>query len=449
MMVCGDILFIRYPSTQETLFFNIREDKLVAFNQEGKTGAKWPMKTYVRQPALDPEDDTRFYTVLDNKIALFDTKTMTYKITDIPANTQMIRMVMLKLDQEKYPGYSACSLYSHKGQTQLVNFGNKRMVSLVTDVSGGMNEGNCLTITDSDLLIVGGGYGGSTGIYDIEKGLKSTYEGIGQQEGVCAYGNNVFLGAYPTAAIYKATPSSSSFTYQSVFNMGKNSSVSGYDNQDRPYNFLPVYEKEIMVIATIPAQNFTTGALAFIDANNNTAKYFQKFPVEHQSAASLAYRDGTLFMGTTTRTGYGTDSIKSQAVLVAMNVDTKEHKVYDLPFTAAAVTALCTDSEGKIWGMGWDNLFCFDPATEKFVYNKKVDIACSNATWRDIKMSLGGDGSCIFISSATTRDFYRYDIASDKLEVLVEDIGWYHVGDDYGNFYFLNGVNVNKLTFKY
>lgn len=449
MMVCGDILVIRYPSTQETIFFNIREDKLVAFNQEGKTGAGNVMKTYVRQPALDPEDDTRFYTVVNNKLAIFDTKTLTYKITNVSANTQMIRMVFLKLDQEKYPGYSACSLYSHKGQTQFINIEKNKVVALNTDISGGMNEGNCLTITDSDLLIVGGGYGGSTGVYDIEHGTKKTYEGIGQQEGVGAYGSMVFLGSYPNSVIHKATPTATSFTYTSILNMGKNSSVSGYNNQDRPYNFLPVYEKGVMVVASIPAQNFTTGALAIFDPNTNAQKYFKKFPVQDQSAASLAYSNGTLFMGTTTRAGYGTSAKATQAVLVAMNMDTYEHKTYTLPFIAGAITALCTDTEGKIWGMGWDNLFCFDPAMEKFVYNKKINIACANATWRDIKMSLGGDGSCIFISSATTMDFYRYDIKADKLDVIAENVGWYHVGDSYGNFYFLNGINVNKLTFKY
>ncbi len=449
MMIFGDILIIRYPSTSETIFFNIREDKLVAFNQQGKTGAKWPMKTYCRNPAADPEDDTRFYSVVDNKLTLFDTKTMTYKITDIPGPVQMIKMVMLKLDQTKYPGYSACGLQSHLGKMQFVNIEKKKYVSITTKVQGGKNEGNCLTLTDSGLLIIGGNFGGSTGFYDTKTGEKFYYSKIGQQEGIAAYGNKVFLGSYPTAQLSLINTDVSLTSHTALLNMGKAPSISGYNNQDRPYNLLPIYEKGLMAVATIPAQGFTTGAIALLDGETGATKYHAIFPIKNMSAASLAYSDGKLFMGTTVAAGSGTSSIATQALLVAMDVDSKEIKTYDLPFSARGILALCTDDNGKIWGMGYNNIFCFDPETEKFEYTQKLDLICNNGGWRDLKMSLGGDGTCVFLSNSHTKDFYRFDLETKAFDIIAEDIGCYHQGDEEGNFYFIDGVNVNKLAFKY
>lgn len=449
MMVFGDILMIRYPSTSETIFFNIREDKLMGFNQEGKTGAKWPMLTYCRTPAADPEDDTRFYSVVDSKLTLFDTKTMTYKITSVPGPVQMIKMVMLKLDQKKHPGYSVCGLQSHLGKIQFVNIKNKKHVSITTKVQGGKNEGNCLTVTDSGILVIGGNYGGGTGFYNIKTGERSFYSGIGQQEGTCAFGNKVFFGSYPTAQLSMIDTDASSIKHSPLLNMGKAASISGYHNQDRPYNFLPIYEKGLMAVATIPAKGFTTGAIALIDGRTGVTAYHAKFPVEHMSAASLAYSDGKLFMGTTVAAGSGTSARAYQALLISMDVDTKEVKKYDLPFTVRGILTMCTDDNGKIWGMAWNNIFCFDPKTEKFEFSKKLDINCNNGGWRDLKMTLGGDGTCVFISGVYTKNLYRFDLITKEFDLIAEGVGSLHTSDKEGNFYFINGTNVNKVTFEY
>jgi len=450
MKVYGDILFIRYPSTLETLFVNIRTGEIVNFNKEGQTGAKGLMKTYARQPAAVPGDPTCFYTIMDSKIAVFDTKTLTYRLTETNApNSGTIRMVMLKLNSDKYTGYSACSIYSHKGKVQFSNLDTHESVILDTKVTASVNDVNCLTVTDSGKLIAGGNYGGSTGIYDIATGEKELYEGISQQEGIMAYGDLVFAGSYPEARIRIIDMRKSAWNHEMILHMFKNPNISGYDNQDRPYTFLPIYEEGIMAVATVPAQNFTTGALALIDVETREILYYDKFPVQHQSAVSLAYSDGKLFMGTTVRPGYGTSAKASQAVLVEMDIGKKTFKTHALPNTSGCVTAMVTDGEGKIWGMSYNMMFCFDPSTSKYIYTQKQDIPCANATWRDLKMSLGGDGSCILISSSSSRDFYRFDLDTKKLTVLAENVGWHHVGDAFGNFYFISGTRVNKLSFEY
>ena len=335
------------------------------------------------------------------------------------------------------------------GKIQFTNIKSKKYVSITTEVKGGMNRGNCLTITESGLLIIGGEYGGSTGAYDLKTGERLFYDEIGQQEGICAYGDNLFLGAYPKAQIYLMKTDVSFSSHTSLLNMGSAPSVSGYHHQDRPYNFLSIYEKGLVAVATIPAQGYTTGAIALLDGETGATKYHAKFPVEHQSAASLAYSDGKLFMGTTVQAGSGTSSRANQALLVSMDIETKETKTYKLPFNVRGILTMCTDNDGKIWGMAWNHFFCFDPETEEFVYTKQVDLNCNNGGWKDVKMSLGGDGKCLFVSSIITKDFFRFDMETGDFDMIAEDIGCYHVGDDEGNFYFVDGVNVNKLVFEY
>jgi len=449
MKVFGDILFIRYPSTQETLFLNIRTNKLVAFNKAGGSGNPQMIKTYCRQPAADPENSKNFYTVMENQLALFDTEKLTYTLTGVSCpNNQMIRMVMLKLNSDKYTGYSACSIYSHKGQMQFSNFDTKRSIVFNTTFEGSPNDINCLTITEAGKIIIGGGYGGSTGVLDLKSGRRLIHQGIGQQEGIMAYGNKVFIGSYPNANIVMVD-TAFGWTVQSVLNMHYNNNVSGYHNQDRPYTFLPIYEKEIMAIGAIPAQSFNTGAIALIDANNNKVLYFDKFPIAGHSAASMVYTNDKLYIGTTTTAGYGTDEIAFQAVLMSLDLDTKEYKTYNLPCAAGAVTALTVDNDGKIWGMAYNQLFSFDPVSEDFDYLFDTAIHSNNQAWREFKISMGADGSCLFISGAISQDLFRFDLNTKKLELMAENVGWYHIMDNYGNFYLMKGTELNKVSFKH
>jgi len=449
MKVFGDILFIRYPGTLETLFLNIRTNKLVAFNKAGSTGNPTVIKTYCRQPAADPENSKNFYTIMENQLALFDTEKLTYTLTGVSCpDNQMIRMVMLKLKSKTYTGYSACSIYSHKGKMQFSNFTTKKSVVFNTTFDGSPNDINCLTITESGKIIVGGNYGGSTGVYDITTGQRYLYQGLSQQEGVMAYGDKVVVGTYPNANLY-IVDTASGWKAKHLGSVLKNASVAGYHNQDRPYTMLPIYDKGITVVGTIPAQSFTTGAIAFISMNSGTVSYLDKFPIAGQSASAMAYTNGKLYMGTTTRAGYGTAAVSTQAYLLAMDMDTKKCKTYSLPFNALAITAMTVAEDGKIWGMAYDYIFSFDPVREKFDYYRDINIHCSNQTWREFKMTMGADGSCIFISGAVSKDFYRFDLNTKRLDTIAEDVGWHHVMDNYGNFYFMKGTELYKLTFKY
>ena len=152
-------------------------------------------------------------------------------------------------------------------------------------------------------------------------------------------------------------------------------------------------------------------------------------------------------MGTTTRVGYGTTPIADNAIIVSMDMDTKEFKTYSLPFTAAAVTAMAVTEDGKIWGIGYNTIFCFDPETEKIEYSENLGLKVNNRTNREFTVTVGSDGTTLFISSNITRDFYRFDTKEKKFETIAEDVGWRHVMDNYGNFYFSNETEVNKLTF--
>ena len=45
-----------------------------------------------------------------------------------------------------------------------------------------------------------------------------------------------------------------------------------------------------------------------------------------------------------------------------------------------------------------------------------------------------------------TGDLYRIDIATKDVTVLIRDFGLYHVEDDQGNIYGVQGINVHKYT---
>jgi len=449
--IYGDVIIIRYPSTQKTVYYNIRTMEQVGFHKKNyASSAPDPdnFKTYARHSAAVPDDPTKFYSVIEGEIAVFDTVKLEYVLTGTKATTNYIRMVCLKLDQEKYPGYSICGLYSHKGKVQFSNLEKKQTVVITTTVSGQPNEPNCLTITKNGVLYIGGGYGGSTGTYNVKTGEKAFYDTLSQQEGITAYGNKVYIGTYPTAGIYFHN-SLVPWNVTSILNMGKSTEIPNYHNQDRPYTFIAAPDKKIMAAFTVPAQSFTTGAMAFFNADNGSLLYQAKFPIENQSAVSGVYYDGIMYLGTTVRAGYGTTALSDRACIIAYDVDNKTYERIDIPQSGIhAVTAMTVTKDGVIWGFGYNLLFKYIISEKKFEFVKKMPIACGNQVYRDLTVSLSADEKVLFVSSHTTMDFYRYDIDTGSFSVIAKDVGWHHVSDNYGRFYFLKDTGINCLEFE-
>ncbi|MGI6563272.1 MAG: hypothetical protein ACOX3Q_12055 [Clostridia bacterium] len=446
MDIYGDILAIRYPNTYEMIFFDIRKEETVEFKDE-LTGSSYKViKTNCRQGAADPEDPTKFYTVIADRLVLFDTVSRTYSTTRTMANAHT-RMVFLKLG-EKYEGWSACSMFGGSGKIQFSNLQTGINYTRDTNVSGQPNEPNCLTVSKSGILCIGGGYGGSTGFFDIKTGESALFNALNQQEGMTAYDNMIYYGTYPNATIHYGPASVKLWMSKTVLNMGSSSEIPDYELQDRPYTFLSIPEENLVAICTVPAQNSYTGAMALIQASTNTVKKHIAFPVKYQSGVSMAYKDGIIYIGTTSRAGYGTDAKAWEAKLLAYDIAQDTFTEYELPMrNVAAITALTIAGDGNLWGFAYNYLFCFDTEKREFIAYKQQDILCNNQTWREFKLT-PGDENCIFASCAYTKTLYYVSLQDMKAYPIAENVGWGHVTDNYGNFYLLNGINVYKVSFK-
>lgn len=446
MHIYGDILVIRYPTTQEMLFFDIRNNELVEFKNEISGASSKVVKTLCRQPAADPEDPTKFYTVISGKLAVFDTVSRTYSITKTNATSSFIRMVFLKLG-DKYEGWSACSLYGHSGGIQFSNLSSNLSQIITTDVSGQPNVPNCLALTKNGLLYIGGGYGGSTGIYNVNTGESALFNKLGQQEGMVAYNNLMYFGTYPKAIIHAGSSNMSSWSVNSILSMESSSTIPGYEHQDRPYTFLSIPEEKLIAICSVPAQGSYTGAIALLNAGSVNVRKHASFPIANQSGVSMAYKDGVIYIGTTTRAGYGTSSKAKKAKLLAYDIAEDSFTEYELPMNPAnAVTALTIAGDGKLWGFAYNFLFCFDTEKREFVSYKQQDITCNNEVWREFTLT-PGDETCIFASCAYTKTLYRVSLEDMIAYPVAVDAGWHHIMDNYGNFYLLNDINVNKVSF--
>ena len=448
MDLYGDVLVIRYPSTAEMILYDIRKNELIGFQKENSDTLEKVIITNCRQPAADPEDSTKFYTVISGKLVLFDTVTRTYSVTRTNASNNFIRMVFLELGG-KYEGWSACSLYGHEGSIQFSSLSTSLNYVMDTDVSGQANVPNCFALTKSGVLYIGGGFGGSTGLYDVKTGESTIYSQLGQTEGMVAYNNTVYFGTYPQAVIhFGAASMKNMWAVKSVLTMGNSTTIAGYEPQDRPYTFLAIPEEKLVAVCSVPAQNSYTGAMALFDAGTNRVIKHIAFPVDYQCGVSMAYKDGVIYIGTSTRAGYGTDAKVFKALLLAYDIESDTFTEYELPMSpAAAVTALTIADDGKLYGFAYNFLFCFDTEKREFVSYKQQDIVCNNQTWREFTLT-PGDDTCIFASCSYTKTLYRISLEDMIAVPIAEGVGWHHIMDHYGNFYFLNDINVYKVSFK-
>ena len=383
--------------------------------------------------------------------------------------TALQNFIFVELDDPEYPGWSFVGNNGPLGSFVRYNFDKGALDFSQLDLSGNPTAGHSSIKGNDGKIYIGGDLGSSTGSYDPKTGELQDLPGLRQIDGLGVYENFLFLGRYPNAniAVYDTSKpwDLAANNPHTAFSLGSDAEDESYPMQDRPYNILGIPEEGMVVAASVPKQGFYGSALAFYDMT----KTEDNLKVDHTilpdlSITSLAYSGGKLICGTSIRPGINTDAKAKEAELFSYDFETGTYTKYGVVIPGMlAVTAMATAPDGTVWGLAnvesqeHTRLFLFDPEAGKITFQKDVSIRNWGANWYGLKLTLAQDGKSMLVTDLynvgvvptdfrQTGDLYRIDIATKDVTVLIRDFGLYHVEDDQGNIYGVQGVNVHKYT---
>ncbi|WP_408007806.1 FIMAH domain-containing protein [Pseudalkalibacillus sp. A8] len=304
-----------------------------------------------------------------------------------------------------------------------------------------------------DQNIYMGGYQGSFGIYDTSEEKYTLHERDPHQiEGIGFLNDDVFLGTYGGARIYKYDPEQ---PYQ--FNEGSDDNPKMVydipDAQSRPFTFTSGDDK--LFTGTISDYGTLGGALSIYDKATDEWGTIRNI-VENQSIIGLAFKNGKVFGGSTIAGGLGIDPVANEAKMFEYDVVTKQSETFDLNVegleTPEMIGELSFGPDGNLWGtaygyksdgIGTYAIFAMDPTNREIAKSMLLYEGVSRGSqWRPFFMRWDNNG-------------YLYTTAARKLTVIdPETMQWKQLLgdtinlmdiDQEGNIYFAEGEDLIKL----
>lgn len=178
---------------------------------------------------------------------------------------------------------------------------------------------------------------------------------VGQVEGMWVHGQDLYLGTYTRANLYR-------WNYDSAWQSGSNPHHLGslFDHhQDRPFAWASV--GDLVVTGTVPGYGQVGGVLAVIDAVTGQVAVHDDVVPGH-SIVALAAR-GTVVYGTTSiHGGLGATPTAAAAVVFAWDVVTRS-KLWEATLSAEvrAIEAIKVGPDGRLWAVDVGTLYELNP----------------------------------------------------------------------------------------
>ncbi len=320
---------------------------------------------------------------------------------------------------------------------------------------------NALGAGPDGKIYTGGYLTGGTGVYDPLRGNadtskpdRETLNGLHQTDSLMAHNGKLYVGVYPSAKIYSYAPGDAwppklEYTGGSAGNKAHDCEPGqGPPPQDRPYALIGGPGGTVYM-GTVPKYGKRSGALT-VWKDGTAGQTLCVVP--NQAVVSLAYADGKVFGGTSTRGALGTNPvyIDAPATLFSYNTSTGTIAQHPLPFTTRAVTALA-EVDGQIWGLAGGRLITFDPANTVAITAKQLfdepDYANKHSrAWRDgVLLTVANDPANVY---GTFGDqIFRISKSTKAMTVLHTAPGTEGLmADKYGNLYYRIGERLYRLT---
>ncbi|HEX6684251.1 MAG TPA: hypothetical protein VF062_15715 [Candidatus Limnocylindrales bacterium] len=410
--------------------------------------------TFASANHLSPAKDGKVYLTRSGRLYGYDIAAHTFTDLNVPVPLSSVtKLGWVRLaDQAAFPGDTLVVVGTEQGRTFLFKYNPANGATRLAQVQGTPTQPTSLNAvgTGPDGLIYTGGYlTGGTGVYNPLHGDSNdnqpdtVHYGLSQTDSMTAYNGKLYLGNYSGAKIHEYDPAA---PWQMGTNPRQLAGLSG-DGQDRPYAIVAGDGR--LFVGTVPGYGQYGGALTVFDLAAGTHTVLRNI-VADQSVISLAYYNGKVYGGTTTRNGLGVDTAPraSAAKLFVYDPATGAKTEYALPATPrplSAITALAV-IDGRIWGFAEGFLFIFNPATNTFSTNpveKFSDVSYQFGSWRDAKLiTTPRDTGSVY----GTIGSYLFKISKSTLAVtkLVTTGADGMALDEYGNLYYYNASTLYR-----
>lgn len=214
------------------------------------------------------------------------------------------------------------------------------------------------TRADDAKVYVNAFLNGQLGVYDPATGATTQPVRTGQVEGWTWSDGKLYAGTYPNGTLTvwdPAKPAASGSNPLNVF------SLKTSHQQIRPVAVVAAGDR--ILLGTSPDYGLYGGALTVYD--KVTGEYqVHRDVVPRHTVAALAVTGSTVWGGTSTEGGTGTDPLPGEAKLFSFDAatGTKTGELTPVP-GASTINELTVDRDGRLWGLADGTLFQFDPAT--------------------------------------------------------------------------------------
>ncbi|WP_010268829.1 hypothetical protein [Paenibacillus senegalensis] len=445
LMYTGGKLFVRTDPGPEMFVYDPEEETWLVTNNTA----------YNTRGFSEVSPDGRvFYTYYETvegggnqwSLYAYDIETGEYGSLNADVKGPAIGFHYVELEDPDFPGISLVGLSGNSGRAFYYNLQNGNIKTAELPIPPQFVElFSIAKSVDGKMLSSGFISGGGMGIYSPTLNETVHHASLGQIEGYGSLNGLMYFGGYPNASVFVYDPSAEwnrtdPSQPQNPFRIAQLG-----QQQDRPIALLGVEEENKLYIGSYPIAGTVGGALTIYDPNTNTFDV-KRHIVPNHSINSLLYRDGLLYMATSSMEG-GSGEIAIY--------DTAQGKVVSSQAPVPGkrtVTALLWGPDGNIWGMALGTLFIMNPDTGEIVYSDDkfptADYSHSNP-----QFMIGTDGHIYgsiytgYVANRTyTSKLIRIDAETKEVTILLESNVEKLAQDDFGNFYFKYGSELMKYS---
>ncbi|PYI57383.1 Ig-like domain-containing protein [Paenibacillus flagellatus] len=424
MNLAGHTLFVRKEKAKTMLAIDTATNAVLA---------EVPMIS--RSPSGKSPIANKVYYTYNAELMEYDLDTNTAKGLGVKASSTGVSYGFAQLKDPELPGYSLVGLAGNGGGFFKYSLETGKLKNVRLALPGAPKTLNAV-VNGPDGTVHVGGYltGGGISSYNPVTGMTIKTPGLSQVEGFGTLGDKVYAGVYPEAQLYEFDP---------VARKAAKLTSLVADGQERPYAVLGLEREKLIAIGTVAAYGSVEGALSLYDTASGQTQTFKNV-VPNQSVLSLAYKDGSLYGGTTIYGGLGSQDPppETEAKLFVFDVASRAKTYETVPVPGAtAISGLLVGPDGYVWGFANGTLFVFDPQTRTVTYREQKFPYAGGREWRNAELSIGTDGNVYGLLNSA-HSFFRIDASTKQLTVLNGDARTGLAQDDFGRFYFLRGTHL-------
>lgn len=341
---------------------------------------------------------------------------------------------------ELFPGRSLISMNS--AGFWIYNPATGHAQSFAVEMEGQPIGIQSLTTGADGTIHIGAYFLGGYASYHPQTDAFTPSKPFGQPENMLVYRDQLYLGVYTGGRIFRydpAQPWQANVNPKLLFSLKE-------DGQDRPFALTST--NRYLVAGSVPAYGTLGGVLALYDPETEE-KFVHKQLVQNQSVICLTSIGDMVFGGTSVYGGLGVRPSETQAYLFMFDTTTQQKVWEGAPVEGdLAVSAVCPDDKGNIWGLTPSSIFRFNPQTKTFEFirelQEKPDYAKISQYWRCEFIEYDVSG-CLY--GNFRNKLFRYHIADDQFDVLEEKVGLF-TRDLEGNLYFARATELYQYKIK-